>query len=113
MNYKIFTIIFLALLCASPVAANVTYSEEYYKDADRANSLIELVNDRYSYDTPILKSIFYELLRQTILMEKQNELQAELVKAQWVETCYAPSYKVSGNYSAWESECANAGYPVG
>jgi len=56
----------------------------------------------------------YELRRQTILLEKQNELQAELVKAQWVNTCYASENTViMGNRSAWKSECANAGYPVG
>jgi hypothetical protein len=47
-------------------------------------------------------------------MEKQNEILSEGAKAQWVETCYTPfDYNNIGNRSAWKSECANAGYPVG
>ena len=113
---KCILIILLILLCAAPVAA-VTYSPEYYTLSYNSdawyNSIISssLFPDRYDKTSA---GTFIELRRQTILMEKQNDLQAEFVKLQWVETCYAPKYgvKTVGNYSAWKLECANAGYPV-
>jgi hypothetical protein len=117
-------IILLLLLCAAPVAA-VTYPQEYY-------TLGSLV-DKYFSNTAIKDESGYnlvfsanagafaslasarELRRQTILLEKQNELLAEQVKAQWVETCYRPLYAGtgSGNRTVWKSECANVGYPAG
>lgn len=114
MNYKIFTILALLFLCASPVSA-VTYSEEYYTFGAITNVSWDKISGAYygiGQDNPTAQYLtFLELRRQTILMEKQNELQAELVKAQWVETCYTPN-KVMNN-SAWKSECASVGYPVG
>lgn len=108
-------IIMLLLLCTPPVAA-VMYSEEYYMLQDRSNDIMKDILKTgtvgiANYEAQVIQ--IYELRRQTILLEKQNELQAELVKAQWVETCYRPLYTGMGNYSAWKSECANAGYPVG
>lgn len=108
------TIFILLFLCITPVAANVTYPQEYYKLTERSdNILTDILKSGTvglaNYGTQVFQS--YELRRQNILLEKQNELQAELVKAQWVETCYTAA-KVQ-NISAWKSECANAGYPVG
>jgi hypothetical protein len=122
MKLKLIVILML-LLCASPVTA-VTYSEEYYT----LGSLI----DKYFSNLNVKNEIGYnldwsdnagnfaslasarELRRQTILLEKQNEILQEQVKAQWVETCYAPiPTRAMGNYSAWKSECVKAGYPVG
>jgi len=120
MKHKLIVVLML-FLCASPVAA-VTYSEEYYKLGGYSDSLYthaltgyEKYHSTYSFVGTVEGLISaYELRRQTILMEKQNELQAELVKAQWVETCYAPfDNNAIGNRSAWSLECANAGYPVG
>ncbi len=121
MNYnKIFTAIFLAFLCVSPVAANITYSDEYYKLGSYSDAIYNgVILPHYAYRAYSFVGTSeglisaYELRRQTILLEKQNELQAELVKAQWVETCYAPfDNNAIGNRSAWSLECANAGYPV-
>lgn len=112
------SILFLLLLCVAPVAA-VTYSEEYYKLGDITNISWSKISGAYlgiGQDYPTVEYLtFIELRRQSILMEKQNDLQAELVKAQWVETCYRPLYAGtgSGNSTVWKSECANAGYPVG
>ena len=111
------------LICAVSVSAeNVTYPQEYYTlgslvDKYFSNTAIK-DESGYNLDWSVNAGAFAslasarELRRQTILMEKQNELQAELVKAQWVETCYS-NYSGYGNVTAWKSECANAGYPVG
>ena len=118
MKSKVLIILFLLLLCAAPASA-VTYSEEYYKLGDITNTSWNKISGVYfgsGQDYPTAEHLtFLELRRQTILLEKQNDLQAELVKAKWVETCYRPIYagNGSGNNTAWKSECANAGYPVG
>lgn len=114
------------LICAVPVsAANITYPQEYYTLKDKSDLYEHFVSDliykmagaNNMWDAKSYLMLHYDIERQNTLMEKQNELQAELVKAQWVETCYAPhtSYGVGGrsNETAWKSECANAGYPVG
>lgn len=122
MNYKIFTILVLLLLCTSPVAASVTYSEEYYQINEQLNKIpdynrVATIINGFNMNVTFWDGVYYlQMEKQNILLEKQNELQAELIKAQWVETCYAPHtvYTVSFiNHSAWKSECANAGYPVG
>ena len=105
------------LICAVSVSAeNVTYPQEYYTLGQQTNISWERISEAYygigqSYPTSQYLA-FLELRRQTILLEKQNELQAELIKAQWVETCYS-NFSGYGNVTAWKSECANAGYPVG
>jgi hypothetical protein len=125
IKQKIF-IILLLLLCVTPVAAvNMTYTQDYYTLGIVTNTEWNKIYGAYyggGQDYPTSPYLaFLELRRQTILMEKQNELQAEFVKAQWVETCYAPKYTsgynseyhYAGNLSAWKSECVNAGYTVG
>jgi hypothetical protein len=121
------SIILLVLLCITPVMA-LTYPKEYYTNDIYISSVNDYVlNSTYLMSTlkeenttEIQKQIrdlniatFLGIRNQNILLEKQNELQNELVKAQWVEICYRPMYGGWGNYSAWQSECAKAGYPVG
>lgn len=120
------TILILAL--PSACAAQQIYSNEYYELENQSNELFitytikDLVEGSGTPSIAVPTGLSaIELRRHTILMERQNELQAELIKAKWVETCYAPKYNGIGtlaspspfvNQSAWESECANAGYPV-
>ena len=90
-------IIMLLLLCAPPVAA-VMYSEEYYKLGTQSINEISMAEtDRgltlWAKERASIAT-YYELRRQTILLEKQNELQVELVKAQWVAACYTPENTV-------------------
>ena len=123
MKTKLLIILLFLLLCITPVMA-VTYQEEYYTLGAITDKYFsnQYINSEYGYKLDWSDNIgnfaslasARELRRQTILLEKQNELQEELVKAQWVGTCYKPLYSGSaGNYSAWQSECAKAGYPVG
>ena len=120
MKHKLIVVLML-FLCASPVAA-ITYSEEYYALGNQSNTYEQFVLDLIDsmkprnnmWDGKSHLMLHYDIERQNILLKKQNELQAELVKAQWVETCYAPfDNNAIGNRSAWSLECANAGYPVG
>lgn len=115
---KYIFIILVIFLLAAPVSANITYPHEYYTLGEQTNISWHKISRAYfgsGQEYPTAEYLtFLELRRQTILMEKQNELQAELVKAQWVDTCYASENTVTmGNRSAWKSECANVGYPVG
>lgn len=117
MKQYIFIILVIFLLVI-PVSANITYPHEYYTLGEQTNISWHKISGAYfgsGQEYPTAEYLtFLELRRQTILLEKQNELQAELVKAQWVETCYAPKYATFEiNRSAWKSECAGAGYPVG
>jgi hypothetical protein len=119
MKLKILMVL-LIFLCASPVMA-VTYSEEYYTFGALSDKYFsdQHINSEYGYTFDWSDNVgnfasltsARELRRQNILLEKQNELQEELVKAQWVEACYTPTNVI--NFSAWQSECSNAGYPVG
>lgn len=126
-RHYIFIILAIFLL-AVPVSANVTYSQEYYQINEQLNLIpqnnrISIWESGIGVTTTFWDGVqYFQMEKQNILLEKQNELQAELIKAQWVETCYAPHYNGMGtaispsslgNYSAWKSECANAGYPVG
>jgi len=95
MNFKtLITLLLIFSTMGTASAANITYSEEYYKlglQADELNKwhLVDNVmspdlvsrnawrsNGQMVSDASALAS-FYELRRQTILMEKQNELIAE------------------------------------
>ena len=102
----------------------VTYQEEYYTLGAITDKYFsnQYINSEYGYKLDWSDNIgnfaslasARELRRQTILIEKQNEILSEGVKAQWVETCYVPFDNNNiGNRSAWKSECAKAGYPVG
>lgn len=76
----IFVLVIAMLLCAGCVpvsAANVTYPQEYYDLKVRADNHTNAGMTWDSQNTAHLWSVFYELRRQTILMEKQNELIAE------------------------------------
>ena len=119
---KYIFIILVIFLLSSPVSANVTYPEEYYTLQNKSSVyelfILDLIDDmkitNNMWDAKSYLILHYDIERQNILLEKQNELQADLVKAQWVETCYALDKNVNmGNRSAWKSECANVGYPVG
>ncbi len=93
----------MILLCAAPVSAVNVTSYLYGVNA---------TSDNWTFNNqPIC---YYTIQDQIVFnaLNKQNDLLAELVKAQWVETCYS-DYSGYGNVSAWKSECANAGYPVG
>ena len=110
-------VILLILLCITPVMA-VTYPEEYYSISERL-SLMPDYNDQSVVFSPLGVNQtnwdvvqFLQMKQQNILLEKQNEILSEGVKAQWVETCYRSIYSGHGNLSAWQSKCANAGYPV-
>ena len=104
------------LLLVSSVSA-VVYPQEYYdlkNQSDNVFSVINISNNSVFHNTDAATyATVLEIRRQNILLEKQNSLLEEQVKAQWVETCYRPIYGVWDNFSAWESECAKAGYPVG
>lgn len=94
MNFKVIILLGIVLLIGTASAASITYSEEYYKlglQADELNKwhLVDNVmspdlvsrnawksTGQMVSDASALAS-FYELRRQTILMEKQNELIAE------------------------------------
>lgn len=74
-------ILILAMLVTSVSA--VAYSDEYYTLGKEADGLISNVGNLRSWDQNFQKSIWLELRRHTILMEKQNELleeQNELLK---------------------------------
>jgi hypothetical protein len=112
MKLKFLTIL-LVLLCAIPVMV-VNASPWIYE----TNTSLE---NQTLIDQPLTLSdypMYYYTIQDQIVMNtlnKQNELLEELVRAQWVETCYAPHTAYTGNFinlSAWKSECANAGYPV-
>jgi hypothetical protein len=68
-------ILILAMLVTSVSA--VAYSDEYYTLGKEADGLISNVGNLRSWDQNFQKSIWLELRRHTILMEKQNELLGE------------------------------------
>jgi hypothetical protein len=68
-------ILVLAMLVTSVSA--VAYSDEYYTLGKEADGLISNVGNLRSWDQNFQKSIWLELRRHTILMEKQNDLLGE------------------------------------
>lgn len=102
----------MLLLISNACAINVIYPDEYYSTkvlADDHNSM------GMSWDADISKytlNIFYELRRQTILIEKHNELLAEQNHIMWINTCYGGYGGYFINKSALKSVCENAGYPI-
>jgi hypothetical protein len=74
----------IALVCVPVMAANVTYPQEYYTLSERS-SMLTIISDVPEWDeewatpatTKYTMIAALELRRQTILMEKQNELLAE------------------------------------
>lgn len=81
MKPTIFLIsLLLILACLVIPAQAVVYSEEYYT-LDSAISkyfdVVENISPRWSYELDAQVITYYELRRQTILMEKQNELLEE------------------------------------
>jgi hypothetical protein len=110
-------------------AAELNYTSEYHSFKTLNDMFFgdEYVFDTYGEDTLDWNSnvgayaslaTARELRRQTILLEKQNELIAESNKVAWINACYAPhtAYGGSGAYSlnitALKYECLVAGYPV-
>lgn len=78
MKPYILSILIIAMLVV-PVSA-ITYSEEYYKLESRVAMYIDPIKDMrnaFSYDLDAQLATFYEIRRQIILMEKQNELLEE------------------------------------
>ena len=104
------------LLLVSSVSA-IVYPQEYYDLKNQGDNVFSAINISNNFafhntDTATYATVL-EIRRQNILLEKQNSLLEEQVEAQWVEACYKPIYGGRGNFSAWVSECAKAGYPVG
>lgn len=101
----------VAMCCVPVMAANVTYPQEYYDLGDRSWKL-SVDNQMSLSDWRIYTATYYELRRQTILMEKQNELLAEqneligrLVNATEIKfECKATGY-------VKESQSYNLDYP--
>jgi len=120
---KYIFIILIILMYVAPISAlaNVTYPQEYYQISEELfkvpqNNKFVIYEGAFGVNSTFWNGVQYlQMEKQNILLEKQNELQAELINAQWVETCCAPKSVYAGymNLSAWKSECANAGYPVG
>ena len=104
------------LLLVSSVSA-VVYPQEYYdlkNQSDNVFSVINISNNSVFHNTDAATYVtVLEIRRQNILLEKQNSLLEEQVKAQWVGDCYRPRYGGWGNISALKFECAKAGYLVG
>ena len=107
MTLKLLMAITIAaiLICAVPVSAENVTSWPDGSNVTLNNWTIE--------NQPI--SHYYVTEQDQIVsnaLDKQNKLLEELVKVQWVETCYS-NYSGYGNVTALKSECANAGYPLG
>ncbi|MDD3019838.1 MAG: hypothetical protein PHX61_02510 [Alphaproteobacteria bacterium] len=126
MSKRIFWIcIVIIMMIILPAAATEQYIENRSFDIFSAidghwNNFENIRPSNYiSYWNDVTElGIYYELKHQSISIDEQNKLLAEQVKAQWIETCYAPKYKGGyehhvGNISAWKLECAKAGYIVG
>ena len=113
--FKSVIVIIGLLLLVSSVSA-VVYPQEYYDLNNQSNevfSAINISNNSVFHNTDAATyATVLEIRRQNILLEKQNSLLEEQVKAQWVEACYRPIYGGWGNLSALKSECTMAGYPV-
>src|SRR5208282_5223892 len=109
MKTKTLVIFLLILLCVTPVmAVNVT------SWPDGANVTL----DNWTITDQTMPPQHYITDQDQMVLNaltKQNDLLSELIKVQWIETCYAPHSDSFGygNMSAWQSECAKAGYPVG
>lgn len=105
----------IALVCAPVMAANVTYPQEYYTLESSVNEHLHEMDIAFGYGGNIIggvHAVVSELRRQTILMEKQNELlaeQNELVKMQ-LNSEYVCSvthrYNAAGAFN--EFECVRA-----
>jgi hypothetical protein len=70
----------IALMCVPVMAANVTYSQEYYTLESSVDEHLHEMDIAFGYGGNIvggIHAVVSELRRQTILMEKQNELLAE------------------------------------
>lgn len=110
-------IVIMGLLFLVSSVSAVVYPQEYYdlkNQSDNVFSVINISNNSVFHNTDAATyATVLEIRRQNILLEKQNSLLEEQVKAQWVEACYKPIYGGRSNFSAWKSECANVGYPIG
>ena len=114
---KTIIVIMGLLLLVSSVSA-VVYPQEYYdlkNQSDNVFSVINISNNSVFHNTDAATyATVLEIRRQNILLEKQNSLLEEQVKAQWVGDCYAPNGGYNTfNRNKWIDECAKAGYPVG
>lgn len=118
-----FLIILLLLLCITPVMGDESKVQNSIQPASSEKWYIGGSNDSWTWTDIGLNSTdgrshlsMCPTQDQIVLnaLTKQNDLLEELVKAQWVETCYVPFDNNNiGNRPAWLSECVNAGYPVG
>ena len=105
------------LLLISSVSA-VVYPQEYYdlkNQSDKVFSVINISNNSVFHNTDAATYVtVLEIRKQNILLEKQNSLLEEQVKAQWVGDCYRVVGWYSsfgGNNTGLKNECVNAGYP--
>lgn len=106
MMKLISVLVLLSLLVLPAMAANVTYPQEYYTyyteakehidSAIDANRLYDITFDPIR-DTGIAN--YYELRRQTILMEKQNELLAEQNELMRMQMNMTMKCKVTSYYN--------------
>lgn len=108
----------LALVCAPVVAANVTYPQEYYTLGLMSNKVLGKLSiqpESVSVTNPATVTA-WELRRQTILMEKQNELLAEqnelmgrLVNATEIKfVCTTTGYVQQASYWSIDNPEVNA-----
>ena len=104
----LFVILMFTIIITHGSATTIVYPSEYFTLQNQSEFSIETIqNDLAEY---------YQLERININLEIQNQLLAQQVESQWVETCYTSHVTNSmstSNFSAWENECDNAGYPLG
>ena len=113
--FKSVIVIIGLLLFVSSVSA-VVYPQEYYdlkNQSDNVFSVINISNNSVFHNTDSATyATVLELRRQNILLEKQNSLLEEQVKAQWVGNCYVSNGGSVLKRNEWIDACAAAVYPV-
>lgn len=101
MKSYILGMILVMFLITSVAAEPITYKDEYYT---LGNSVNEFFGHDYGFTPALLISAdanvatARELRRQTILLEKQNELIAEQNHIMWVQACYVPHDAMGGEW---------------
>jgi hypothetical protein len=118
-KYVYAAILCISLLAIIPAQAGIMYPSEYYVNGATIDAVMNDITITHpSYFNMYSASrgdyvVFLELRRQTILMEKQNELLAEQNRIGWINICYVPHtgmYPGTGNLTAMRTECNDDGY---